>query len=144
MSSSTTRIACAVVLTVFAVGTDAGAQGRGRGKDRQDNGGPAAAGAPARSDASVSVSVVFRDSDRVAFRDYFVRNRIAAESLPPGIAKNVARGKPLPPGIAKKMVPADLLAVGPRVSNDVSFSIVGRAVVALKNGIVIDILADVL
>ena len=26
-------------------------------------------------------------------------------SLPPGIAKNLARGKPLPPGIAKKMVP---------------------------------------
>jgi hypothetical protein len=143
MSSSTKRIACAVVLTIFAVGTDAGAQGRGRGRDKQDNGGPAASG-PARSDASVSVSVVFRDSDRVAFRDYFVRNRIAAESLPPGIAKNVARGKPLPPGIAKKMVPADLLAVGPRVSNDVSFSIVGRAVVALKNGIVIDILADIL
>lgn len=30
-------------------------------------------------------------------------------SLPPGIAKNLARGKPLPPGIAKKMVPASML-----------------------------------
>ena len=30
-------------------------------------------------------------------------------SLPPGIAKNLARGKPLPPGIAKKAVPADML-----------------------------------
>ncbi|MDI7419360.1 anti-virulence regulator CigR family protein [Cronobacter turicensis] len=31
------------------------------------------------------------------------------ESLPPGIAKNLARGKPLPPGIAKKTVPASML-----------------------------------
>ncbi|WP_368543384.1 anti-virulence regulator CigR family protein [Enterobacter soli] len=31
------------------------------------------------------------------------------DSLPPGIAKNLARGKPLPPGIAKKTVPAKML-----------------------------------
>ena len=31
------------------------------------------------------------------------------QSLPPGIAKNLARGKPLPPGIAKKTVPANML-----------------------------------
>ena len=30
-------------------------------------------------------------------------------ALPPGIRKNLARGKPLPPGIAKKQVPQDLL-----------------------------------
>ena len=32
-----------------------------------------------------------------------------AQSLPPGIRKNLARGKPLPPGIAKKMVPGPML-----------------------------------
>lgn len=31
------------------------------------------------------------------------------EPLPPGIAKNLARGKPLPPGIAKKAVPGSML-----------------------------------
>ncbi|WP_242814580.1 anti-virulence regulator CigR family protein [Klebsiella aerogenes] len=31
------------------------------------------------------------------------------KALPPGIAKNLARGKPLPPGIAKKTVPASML-----------------------------------
>ena len=31
------------------------------------------------------------------------------KSLPPGIAKNLARGKPLPPGIAKKAVPGSML-----------------------------------
>jgi hypothetical protein len=30
--------------------------------------------------------------------------------LPPGIRKNLERGKPLPPGIAKKLVPAPVLA----------------------------------
>lgn len=36
------------------------------------------------------------------------------QSLPPGIAKNLARGKPLPPGIAKKTVPASLLGQLPQ------------------------------
>jgi hypothetical protein len=31
------------------------------------------------------------------------------KALPPGIAKNLARGKPLPPGIAKKAVPTPML-----------------------------------
>lgn len=31
-------------------------------------------------------------------------------SLPPGIQKNLARGKPLPPGIAKKTVPGAMLS----------------------------------
>jgi len=30
-------------------------------------------------------------------------------SLPPGIAKNLARGKPLPPGIAKQHLPTELV-----------------------------------
>lgn len=29
-------------------------------------------------------------------------------ALPPGVAKNLARGKPLPPGIAKRAVPAHM------------------------------------
>lgn len=39
----------------------------------------------------------------------------AGQSLPPGIAKNLARGKPLPPGIAKQRVPDPLLHRLPRV-----------------------------
>ena len=66
-----------------------------------------------------------------------------SKSLPPGIAKNVARGKRLPPGIAKRALPGDLLRLGPRVDRDVSFAIVGAVVVALKGGVVIDVLADV-
>ena len=34
---------------------------------------------------------------------------VGYESLPPGIAKKVARGKALPPGIAKKNLPASMI-----------------------------------
>ncbi|VEC08041.1 Putative inner membrane protein [Klebsiella pneumoniae] len=34
---------------------------------------------------------------------------VGYQALPPGIAKNVARGKPLPPGIAKKTLPASMI-----------------------------------
>jgi len=33
--------------------------------------------------------------------------------LPPGIAKNLARGKPLPPGIAKQYLPDSLVIALP-------------------------------
>ncbi|EMF0718703.1 anti-virulence regulator CigR family protein [Citrobacter sp. Marseille-Q6884] len=43
-------------------------------------------------------------------RQYAVQYGLTGyKSLPPGIAKNLARGKPLPPGIAKKSVPASML-----------------------------------
>lgn len=35
-------------------------------------------------------------------RDHYQANPGGLKSLPPGIAKNLARGKPLPPGIAKQ------------------------------------------
>ena len=34
---------------------------------------------------------------------------VGYQSLPPGIAKKVARGKPLPPGIAKKTLPPSMI-----------------------------------
>jgi hypothetical protein len=127
-------ILCAAVLMVCLLRLDLGAQGRGKGGGHNGKG---------TSNTSLSVAVVFRDSDRVTFRDYFVTHKITAQPLPPGIAKNVARGKPLPPGIAKRAVPHDLLVLGPKVDKDVSFAIVGDVVVATRGGVVIDVLAGV-
>ncbi|CAI0843495.1 anti-virulence regulator CigR family protein [Serratia proteamaculans] len=53
----------------------------------------------------VSVSIS-RDRARSLAQNYGLTGY---GSLPPGIAKNLARGKPLPPGIAKKMVPSSML-----------------------------------
>jgi hypothetical protein len=40
---------------------------------------------------------------------------VGAAPLPPGIRKNLARGKPLPPGIARQAVPQPLLARLPAI-----------------------------
>ncbi len=44
------------------------------------------------------------DEDYSDIRSIFERSRTSSsyQSLPPGISKNLQRGKPLPPGIAKK------------------------------------------
>lgn len=109
--------------TVAATSPDQ-ARGRGRG-------------------GSASEVAVFRVSDRGTFHDYFVTHQITAQPLPPGIAKNVARGKPLPPGIAKRALPSGLIALAPKVDRDVSFAIIGDAVVALKGGVVIDLMVGI-
>ncbi len=65
-------------------------------------------------------------------------------ALPPGIAKNLARGKPLPPGIAKKAVPGSMLGQLPYypgyewqiVGNDLVLIALSTAVVtAIINGV---------
>jgi hypothetical protein len=44
--------------------------------------------------------------------------------LPPGIAKNLQRGKPLPPGIARQHLPHDLLVRLPRPPHGLEYVIV--------------------
>lgn len=129
----------ALILTVAAGSADA--QGRGRGNDKDKS--KAKAKANQSAPANTQVVVVFRDNDRVTFRDYFVKHKIVAQPLPPGIAMNIARGKPLPPGIAKKTLPAGLIVLVPRVDPNVTYYIIGDRVVAVRNGNVIDILLNV-
>jgi hypothetical protein len=137
MRAITCVTVAAVVIGTGLFCADVLAQGQSQGRGRGSG-----SSAP-QTTASVSASVVFRDSDVTTFRNYFTSHKIVAQPLPPGIAKNVARGKPLPPGIAKRAVPPDLLALGPKVGKDVSLAIVGEAVVALKGGNVIDVLSGV-
>lgn len=120
----------AAVLSVGLLYGDVGAEGRDQGRGR------------GRGGADTEV-VVFRESDQATFHAYFVTHEITAQPLPPGIAKNVARGKPLPPGIAKRALPADLLVLAPKVDKDVSFAIVGDVVVAMRGSTVIDVLTGV-
>ena len=65
-------------------------------------------------------------------------------ALPPGIAKNLGRGKPLPPGIAKKTVPGAMLSRLP-VHPGYEWQVVGSDLVLLAVGtaIVADVLAGV-
>ena len=124
------RMVFAAVVSIGLLCGHVSAQGQSQGRGRGH-------------ESTSSVVVVFRDADRTTFHDYFVEHEITAKALPPGIAKNVARGKPLPPGIAKRALPPELVALAPKVEKDVSFAIVGEVVVAIKGGVVIDVLTDI-
>ena len=128
-----TRRGLALAVALFVASVSMAAQGQSQGRGRGNE----------KTQTSSSVTVVFRESDHATFRDYFLTHKITAEPLPPGIAKNVARGKPLPPGIAKRAVPPELVAVGPKLDKDVSLAIVGDVVVATRGGVVIDVMAGV-
>jgi hypothetical protein len=133
-------LAVALVFTVSSgLFADQG-NSQGRGRSGGNSGGNSS-----NSGTDVNIAVnLFTDHDRITFRDYFSTHKIVAQPLPPGIAKNVARGKPLPPGIAKKAVPADLVrTLGSRAGSGITFSIVGDRVVAVRAGNVIDLLVDV-
>ena len=91
-----------------------------------------------------TVRVVFVDSDRGVFRDYYRTHREGVKPLPPGIAKNLARGKPLPPGIAKTRVPDVVLVKLPWRPPGYNFFLVGdRIVLVDAKGLVADILLSI-
>lgn len=91
-----------------------------------------------------AVRVVFQDSDRGVFRDYYRAHPGAVKPLPPGIAKNLARGKPLPPGIARTRVPDAVLVRLPWRPPGYTFFLVGDRVVLLDGrGLVADILSSI-
>ena len=68
----------------------------------------------------VGIQVVFSDGEASIIRAYYrdhgsVRHskKKGKNGLPPGIAKNLQRGKPLPPGIAKQVLPTGLIDLLP-------------------------------
>ncbi len=85
-----------------------------------------------------------RRGKRRLIHDYFRHHAYSEQSLPPGIAKNLARGKPLPPGIAKRYLPQELRGeLRPRPGYE--WLALGRdiALVVAATGVIVDILHDV-
>jgi hypothetical protein len=123
--------------------TPAEAQGRGNGRGHD---GP-------EPEARVGAAVVVSGPEfglsvelRTHIRDFYAaRPPSNVEALPPGIRRNLARGKPLPPGIAKKMVPPDL-ASRVHVREGYALVEVGLDVflVEVATNVVHDILMDVI
>ncbi len=66
--------------------------------------------------------------------------------LPPGIAKNLAVGKPLPPGIAKQYLAPNVLLRLPPLKEGYEYVVVAGKVllIAIATQVVHDILEDVL
>jgi hypothetical protein len=95
--------------------------------------------------AQQTISVTFGATVERDIRAYFQANPLAPQSLPPGIAKNVARGKALPPGIAKRALPGPLVSRLPAYP-DHELVIVDRDVmlVNIATQVIVDILTRVL
>lgn len=121
-----------------------GKHGSGKGSGNGDKGGrpdhPGQAGkGKGNGDA---VGLLISGDERRIIHDYFRINPYPAQGLPPGVAKNLARGKPLPPGIAKRYLPPDLLGRLPArpgyewvaVGSDI-------ALIAIATGVIVDILS---
>jgi hypothetical protein len=98
-------------------------------------------------------SAVFSADDIQIIRAYYqtdayTNNRNGkgkSKGLPPGIAKNLQRGRPLPPGIAKRALPYELRSrlSRPPVGHD-RFVVAGKILlVELGTQIVRDILTDI-
>jgi Ni/Co efflux regulator RcnB len=99
--------------------------------------------------------VVFSESEIKTIRAYYEghgsghaagkgKGKHKHKSLPPGIAKNLARGKPLPPGIAKRSLPYDLTRQLPRPRSGYEIIVVAGKVLLIEvaTQIVRDVLTD--
>jgi hypothetical protein len=95
--------------------------------------------------APVTTSVRISPEEQVRIRDYYVDHRgRGVESLPPGIRKRLARGKPLPPGIAKRPVPR-VLRSSIRLRSGYELIEIGLDVILVEvaTGVVQDLVRDV-
>lgn len=127
-------IGVTTVALSLLIASSADAQGNSKGK------GPRPAnGAAHHSRPSVATNVEVR-----IIREYFASSGHKPKSLPPGIAKNLARGKPLPPGIAKTRVPAELSRKLP-VRSGAEWIIAGDVVLLIDvTDVVVDIVRAIL
>lgn len=88
----------------------------------------------------ITASITFDQARRLAVSN----NYTGYSALPPGIRKNLGRGKPLPPGIAKKAVPGPLLAQLPHHPG-YEWQVCGSdlVLVAVATAIIADVLVGV-
>ena len=98
---------CAGILTAAGAGIGHAKSEKAHGAGKSAKGGDSGAGAAAVGAiaGSVIAGLLLSDHDRSTITRYFQQHPQPATALPPGVAKNLARGKPLPPGIAKRGLP---------------------------------------
>lgn len=95
---------------------------------------------PGNQSVAVTVSIDIAAARRLAIAS----NITGLRGLPPGIQRNLQRGKQLPPGIARQLIPGIMLT-GLPVYPDMEWRIAGRDLVLIAIGtlIIVEILSDV-
>jgi hypothetical protein len=105
--------------------------------------------------ADIGVSAVFSKDEITIIAEWYQNHDSGSvhgngkkqpKALPPGIEKNLARGKPLPPGIAKQVLPQGLIALLPSPPRGFERVIVDGKVllVEVATNVIHDILTDVI
>ena len=105
------------------------------------------------STADIRVDVRFSGDEVSIIRAWYEEHRSPArgkkerhQSLPPGIARNLARGKVLPPGIAKQFLPRELVSQLPPVQKGFERIVVDGKVLLVDAAthVIHDILVDLI
>lgn len=115
-------------------------KGRNKGQHKEER--------AERADAGGSAGVLIRAGISVTLARQVVLDAGLRSGgykpLPPGIRKNLARGKPLPPGIAKKSAPSAMLGRLPQHAG-YEWQVAGTDLVLVQIGtaIIADVLTDV-
>ncbi|MDX1499784.1 MAG: anti-virulence regulator CigR family protein [Woeseiaceae bacterium] len=113
-------------------------------------------GAGTAAAGEAGIEVVFTDREAKLIRAWYQshgsdhghagRKHKGRKTLPPGIAKNLARGKPLPPGIAKQALPGGLLEILPPAPRGFErIEVAGKILlVEIATQVIHDVLEDVI
>lgn len=109
---------------------------------------------PISVNAQMGVGVVFSDNEISIISTWYREHDSSSKKgrgkkqkgLPPGIAKNLARGKTLPPGIARNYLPDTLRRALPEPPHGHERIIVDGKIllVEIATGIIHDVLMDVI
>ncbi len=133
-------LVCSIPMAVQAQG-----RGNGRGNGNGNGHGNGGGGHVEATTTLLGVDVTLTADMRAQIQSYYAAHPVAdAQSLPPGIRRNLARGKPLPPGIAKKVAPPEL-ASRVRLRDGYALVEVGLDVflVEVATNVIHDVLMDV-
>ncbi len=132
-----------LILSLFVfLAETAEAQGQNGNRGRGNGGGNDDGGVTVEFTAELSFSF----GDRTQIQAYYTSNPTPGlEALPPGIRKNLTRGKSIPPGIAKRF-PPDALRSSLSAPPQYDVVVVGWDVllVEVATGIIHDVLMDVI
>jgi hypothetical protein len=110
--------------------------------------------APSAAPLALNASVTLTSNQVALVRAHFSQNqgngngrgRGRNGGLPPGIARNLERGKALPPGIAKQYLPAELQARLPRLDSGLEYIVAAGKLLLVEAAtqVVRDVLIDVI
>lgn len=127
-----TFIACLGTSPVSA--KNANGQGNGNGQDKSQKG--------KGHDKGGQQDMVYAGIDQKQAKKYAKQYKVQGyKPLPPGIRKNLARGKPIPPGLAYNRLPPDYIARLPRYPG---YEWRGYGADLVLVSIVSDVIADVI